>query len=108
MNGYCMGQGARGKRNTNDTMVTKENCMGEAEKVLDCLTLKKIMFEGATITENQRNLMPIQNIDGCIGSTMQNFYFRWGYTYMQRSVNILSCSSFLEDTLLIRDFNQRP
>ena len=44
---------ARGMHHANATMVTIENCiMAEAERELDCLEMKKILFAGATVTEN--------------------------------------------------------
>ena len=46
-------RGTRGMHHSNVTMVTKEKCiLGEAEKVLDCLTMKSFFFAGVTITEN--------------------------------------------------------
>ena len=73
---------------TNATKVTEENCiMVEAGKVLDCLTMKRFFFQEQLL---QRILMPIQNIDGYIRSTMQEiFTFVGGYTHKQTSLNIL-------------------
>ena len=58
----------KGMHHTNAKMVTKENCiMGEAEKVLDCLTIKRFALQEQLL---QRILMPIQDINGYLGSTM--------------------------------------
>ena len=65
-------------------MVTEENCiMVEAGKLLDCLTIKTSFFAGATITEN---LMPIQNSDGCLGSTMQEIFTFVGGIHPQADI----------------------
>ena len=57
---------------TNATMAAKENCiMGEAEKVLDCLTMKRFALQEQLL---QRILMPIQDIDCYLGSTMKGIF----------------------------------
>ena len=64
--------GARGMHLANATMVTKENCiMGEAEKVLDCHMLKRFFLQEELL---QRILMPMENIDGYLGNTMQEIF----------------------------------
>ena len=54
------------------TMVTKENCiMGEAEKALDCYMMKRFFLQEHLL---QRNLMPMENIDGHLRNTMQEIF----------------------------------